>query len=144
MFHGSPSAATAHEPYITFSAMKYPKAMNSPPQVMAKIRAAIFARGVMCFCAKASMISTVISAIMPLMKNVPYRFLSPWIPFMSNEDVVEKSNNSETRCPYSLHDDHIEIYPAWGDYFMANYEKMTEFVERELCVYLKINKQFSK
>ena len=82
--------------------------------------------------------------LLPLIKNVPYRFLSLWIPFMSNEDVVAKSNNPETRCPYSLHDDHIEINTAWGDYLMANYEKIAMFVEQELCVYLKIKKQFSK
>ena len=77
--------------------------------------------------------------LMPLMKNVPYRFLSPWIPFTSNEDVIAKSNNPETRCPYSLHDDHIDINTAWGDYLMANYEKIAMFVEQELCKYLKIN-----
>ena len=75
----------------------------------------------------------------PLLKNVPYRFLSPWIPFTCNEDVVAKSNNPETRCPYSLHDDHIEVNASWGDYLIANYEKMTEFVEQELCAYLKMS-----
>ncbi len=60
-------------------------------------------------------------------------------PFSSNVDVVARSNNPETRCPYSLHNDHIKISPVWGDYLLAYYEKMTEFVEQELSVYLKIN-----
>lgn len=78
------------------------------------------------------------SLLKPLLKNVPYRFLSPWIPFTDNDDVVEKSNNLETRCPYALHDDHITINPIWGDYFLENYDKLTLFVENELRLYLKV------
>ena len=74
----------------------------------------------------------------PLLENVPYRFLSPWIPFTSNEDIVAKSNNPETRCPYSLHNDHIEINPIWGGYMIEKYDKITKFVEQELKSYLKI------
>ena len=74
----------------------------------------------------------------PLLKNVPYRFLSPWIPFTDNNDVVVKSNDPDTNCPYALHDDHITINPIWGDYFLENYDKLTQFVEKELKLYLKI------
>ena len=74
----------------------------------------------------------------PLLKNVPYRFLSPWIQFSDNDDVVEKSNDPNTNCPYALHDDHITINPIWGDYFIENYVKLTQFVEKELRLYLKI------
>ncbi len=73
-----------------------------------------------------------------LTNNVPYHFLSPWIPFTSNEDVVAKSSNLETRCPYSLHDGHKEISSLWGDYLIENYEKITKFIEQELRTYLKI------
>lgn len=73
----------------------------------------------------------------PLLNNVPYRFLSPWIPFTSNKDVVAKSNAPDTKCPYSLHDDHITINPIWGDYFLDNYDKLTQFAEKELRLYLK-------
>lgn len=78
------------------------------------------------------------SLLSPLLKNVPYRFLSPWIPFTSNDDVVAKSNNPDTRCPYSLHEDHIVINPKWGKYFLDNYNKLTQFVEKELRSYMKI------
>ena len=74
----------------------------------------------------------------PLLKNVPYRFLSPWVPFTDNDDVVAKSNDPETRCPYALHDDYITINPIWGDYFLENYDKLTQFAEHELRLYLKI------
>ena len=78
------------------------------------------------------------SLLSPLLKNVPYRFLSPWIPFTSNDDVVAKSNDPDTKCPYALHDDHITINPIWGDYFLENYVKLTQFAEKELRSYLKI------
>lgn len=74
----------------------------------------------------------------PLLKNVPYRFLSPWVPFTDNDDVVAKSNDPETRCPYALHDDYITINPIWGDYYLENYDKLTQFAEHELRLYLKI------
>ena len=67
----------------------------------------------------------------PLLKNVPYRFLSPWIPFTDYNDVIEKSNNPDIMCPYSLHEDYIEINPIWGKYFLDNYNNLTQFVEKE-------------
>ena len=73
----------------------------------------------------------------PLLKNVPYRFLSSWIPFTSNNEVVAKSKNPDTRCPYALYDDHITINPIWGDYFLENYDKLVQFAEKELRLYLK-------
>ena len=73
----------------------------------------------------------------PLLKNVPYRFLSPWIPFTSNEEVVAKSNEKDAKCLYALHDDHIEINPIWHDYLTENYDKVVQFVEMELRSYLK-------
>ena len=79
-----------------------------------------------------------------LLKNVPYRFLSPWIPFTDNDDVVAKSNNPDTRCLYSLHDDHIIINPIWGDYLVESYDKIIQYIEDDLELYLKINKIITK
>lgn len=73
----------------------------------------------------------------PLLNNVPYRFLSPWIPFTSNEDVAAKSNDPNLKCPYALQDDRIIINPVWGDYFLENYEKLKLFTEKSLRFYLK-------
>ena len=75
----------------------------------------------------------------PLLNNVPYRFLSPWIPFTSNEDVVAKSNRKDSESPYSIHDDCIVINPMWGDYLKENYNEIVQFIERGLRQYLKIN-----
>ena len=76
----------------------------------------------------------------PLLKNVPYRFLSPWIPFTSNNDVIAKSNEKEARCLYSIHDDYIQINPIWSDYLTKNYDKIEAFIEEELLAYLKCEK----
>lgn len=73
----------------------------------------------------------------PLLNNVPYRFLSPWIPFTNNEEVIAKSNDTETRCPYSIAKDHVTINPLWSDYLMENYDKISLFIEKELGSYLK-------
>ena len=73
----------------------------------------------------------------PLLKNVPYRFLSPWIPFTSNEDVIAKSNKKDARCLYRLQDDHITINPIWSDYLIENYDKIKASIEYELRSYLK-------
>ena len=76
----------------------------------------------------------------PLLNNVPYRFLSPWIPYTDNDDVIAKSNNPDLKCPYGLHDDHITINPIWGDYLIDNYDKIVQFIDEELRVYLKCNR----
>ena len=77
------------------------------------------------------------STLSPLLKNVPYRFLSPWIPFTSNEEVIAKSNEKGARCPYSLQDDHITINPIWSDYLLKNYYEIISFIEKELLSFLK-------
>ena len=74
----------------------------------------------------------------PLLNNVPYRFLSPWIPFTDNNDVINKSNNPDIKCPYSLHEDYIVINPIWGKFFLENYDNLTQFVNKELRMYLKL------
>lgn len=76
--------------------------------------------------------------IAPLLKNVPYRFLSPWIPFTSNEDVIEKSSRPEINCIYSLRNDSIVINESWGDFILGHYDKIYNFIERELRAYLNL------
>ena len=75
--------------------------------------------------------------LMPLLNNVPYRFLSPWISFTNNEDVMEKSKKTESRCPYSLAKDCVTINPLWSYYLLENYDKIVFHVEKELRSYLK-------
>ena len=75
--------------------------------------------------------------LMPLLNNVPYRFLSSWIPFTNNEEVMAKSKNTELRCPYIMTDDLVTINPLWSDYLVENYDKINLFIEKELRSYLK-------
>jgi hypothetical protein len=77
------------------------------------------------------------SLLSPLLKNVPYRFLSPWIPFTSNNDVIALSNQKEAKCLYSLQDDYITINPMWSEFLLENYDKIALFIEKELRLYLK-------
>ena len=74
----------------------------------------------------------------PLLNNVPYRFLAPWIPFTSNEDVVAKSNEKDSVCPYSIHDDYIVLNPMWREYLKEHYNEIVQFIEVGLRQYLRI------
>lgn len=69
----------------------------------------------------------------PLLKNVPYRFLSPWIPFTTLEDVVQKSYNyKKYHGVYGIYDEGIALNAEWLQYFRDNYQKIRDFVIREL------------
>ncbi|MBO4593738.1 MAG: HNH endonuclease, partial [Bacteroidaceae bacterium] len=52
--------------------------------------------------------------------NVPYRFLSPWIRYVSDEDVIRRSQTYEEGCLYSLHKGdgkfYIELNRDWDSY----------------------------
>lgn len=75
--------------------------------------------------------------LIPLLNNVPYRFLSPWLPFTNKEEVIAKSKKTESKCPYSIAKDHVTINPLWSDYLVKNYDNIYIFIEKELRSYLK-------
>lgn len=77
------------------------------------------------------------SIIIVLLKNVPYRFLSPWIHYTSDPDVIEKSQKSEFGTPYAIHDDFILLDEDWHEYFMENLPKIKSFIIEEFYSYLK-------
>lgn len=79
------------------------------------------------------------SLMMPLLKNVPYRFLSPWIPFINNDDVIRKSGLSDTRCLYKLDNTHITINALWKSYLLENYREIADFINDSLDDYLKVD-----
>lgn len=74
----------------------------------------------------------------PLLKNVPYRFLSPWIRFSGNNDVITKSKDPNINSLYELYDDHITIKEMWKDYLFEHYDEVMESIESDLKSYLKI------
>ena len=73
----------------------------------------------------------------PLLKNVPYRFLSPWVPYTTDEDVIKKSNMRYFPGLYSLSDDYIILNEDWWDYILENYNKICTFAIQSFCDYLK-------
>lgn len=73
----------------------------------------------------------------PLLKNVPFRFLSPWIKYVSDEDVIEKSNSTEYAALYALHKDQIIMDEDWFDYIIENYDDVYKFAKESLADYLK-------
>lgn len=86
-------------------------------------------------------VNTILS---PLLKNVPYRFLSPWIPFTDNDDVKRKTWNQESRCPYELHNDHVVISDLWREFLTDYYNSIQLLTEYGLESYLTIDQEFKE
>lgn len=74
-----------------------------------------------------------------LLKNVPYRFLSPWIPYTNNSEVMEKSWIQEVRCLYEVHNDHIVISKLWRIFLLDYYNCMELLCEYGLDSYLRVS-----
>jgi hypothetical protein len=72
-----------------------------------------------------------------LLKDVPYRFLSPWIKYVSDADVIEKSKDLEYATPYALETDCIVMDEDWHEYIMSNYDNVYKFAKDSLTEYLK-------
>lgn len=72
----------------------------------------------------------------PLMKNVPYRFLSPWIKFSTTEDVVAKTNTKGYNGLYAIHKDGILLDEDWWEYIDKNYDKVYSFAFNSLIEYV--------
>lgn len=73
----------------------------------------------------------------PLLNNVPYRFLSPWIKFTSNEDVIAKSNNESFDGLYSINTEGIKIKSEWWQYIYSNYIELYDFALQSFISYAK-------
>ena len=73
----------------------------------------------------------------PLLNNVPYRFLSPWIVFISNEDVISKSRTGSFTGLYSLYDDHIVLNKKWWEYIHSHYNEISAFTLKSFFAYAK-------
>lgn len=73
----------------------------------------------------------------PLMKNVPYRFLSPWIKYTTDEDVTEKSCAKSFNGLYALHSNYIILDEEWWEYIDAHYLEICDFAVRSFIAYAK-------
>ncbi len=73
-------------------------------------------------------------------KQVPYRFLSPWLPGQQTErNVVLLSESFTNNCLYRLSkkDKTIEINPLWTDYLLSNRGVLEDFCYWNLALYLQ-------
>ena len=71
----------------------------------------------------------------PLLKNVPYRFLSPWIAFTSNEDVASKTKIDGFSGLYSLYDNYIVLNKHWWNYIKSHYNEVKDFTLNSFISY---------
>lgn len=69
--------------------------------------------------------------------NVPYRFLSPWIRYTCDEDVVKKSQKSENQCLYAIFGDEIVVNEIWIDYLTENYTILRDFAFWNLTQFIQ-------
>ena len=73
--------------------------------------------------------------------NVPYRFLSPWIRYASNEDVIIRSQSFEDGCLYSIHKSDneffIELNSSWDSYLHKHYNILVDFAYWNLTLFLQ-------
>ena len=73
----------------------------------------------------------------PLLKNVPYRFLSPWLTFTNNEDIREQSKKDSFDGLYALYPDRIVLKDEWMDYIEKHYDELRDFAYRSFVDYVK-------
>lgn len=73
--------------------------------------------------------------------NVPYRFLSPWIQYKYDKDVVIRSQQLENNCLYSLckntDDFYIDLNPAWDEYLHNHYNILVDYAYWNLTQFLQ-------
>lgn len=74
---------------------------------------------------------------------VPYRFLAPWITFVSDKQVIADSQNPLYRTPYSLeesrHELTVRVTNDWREFLLTNVNALRQFVYKELAEYLHSN-----
>lgn len=80
-------------------------------------------------------------AIKPILKiftlNVPYRFLSPWIRFETNEQVKRDSKLNLNNPIYQIENEEIEIYPDWVSYIKSNSYDLKRYTINQLSLFLE-------
>jgi len=66
-----------------------------------------------------------------LLKNVPFRFLKPWIDTSNDKELERRSQTLENECLYSLNGKNenltLTINPKWSTYLTNNYEVLKSF-----------------
>lgn len=77
-----------------------------------------------------------------LTKNVPFRFLSPWINYSDDKSIVQRSQAFENGCLYKLEqidsDMWIELNPIWLTYLTEHFPILTDFAYWNLTLFLQV------
>ncbi len=73
----------------------------------------------------------------PLLKSVPYRFLSPWIKYTTDEEVAEKSCAKNFNGLYALYPNYIILDEEWWEYIDTHYLEVCDFAMRSFIAYAK-------
>lgn len=69
--------------------------------------------------------------------HVPYRFLSPWIRYTTDREVVARSQQLENGCLYALRGETVEVNPEWVDYLSEHYLILRDFAYWNLTEFLQ-------
>ena len=69
--------------------------------------------------------------------NVPYRFLSPWIPRATDEQVERYSREYFNHCPYAIMGKSIVLDELWAEYLVRNATILTDYSFWNLSLFLQ-------
>jgi len=69
--------------------------------------------------------------------NVPYRFLSPWITYSTDNEVSKLSQTFANNCLYAIQGDQIIFNTSWENYFHSNYLVLRDFTFWNLTTFLQ-------
>jgi len=69
--------------------------------------------------------------------NVPYRFLSPWIPRATDAQVVKYSREFFNACPYAITGKSILLDDLWAEYLVRNATILRDFTFWNLSIFLQ-------
>jgi hypothetical protein len=70
-------------------------------------------------------------------KNVPHKFLSPWLGSGQRSEVYRLSQSTREDPPYALYNDKIVIYPHWYQYIIRNSAILKNFCYWNLALFLQ-------
>jgi len=73
--------------------------------------------------------------------NVPYRFLSPWIPYTSDRECIALSRVLHNECLYSIKtfpEKAILLNDTWCDYLLTNSRILLDFCFWNLTMFLQM------
>lgn len=73
----------------------------------------------------------------PLLKNVPYRFLSPWVKYTTDQEVTAASNKRDFTGMYALSDNCIVLNEDWWGYIQEHYGELCRFATQSFLDYAK-------